>query len=248
MVGIVLCAFFVLGVMTGFSPPGRALTARAANLISVCAVRIERAAVPAAPALEWLRTAVESIERKLGIHSSSATARIADAARGGAIAMVERRDGFYALFADGELQGPVSPNAEGDLPILSGARARDSRGADLVGYAATMVRAEAQLSHLVSEMRVNGDGVASLYLDRTRTEIVIDQADAPAEIRRADEVLAKWQGRERMVAAIDMTTPGEAIVRLAPPEPPHRHGVLRRVSVRVGPGHTGASNAARGKR
>ena len=103
--------------------------------------------------------------------------------------MVERHDGFYALFADGETRGPVSPNAEADLPILSGERVENGRGIDLVGYAATLVRAEAELSHLVSEMSVDNGAVAALYLDGARTAVLVDLDNAPAEIKRANEVL-----------------------------------------------------------
>ena len=51
--------------------------------------------------------------------------------REGAIAIVERRDGFYELFSGGELRGPVSPGKQGDLPVLSGDGARQrARTAD----------------------------------------------------------------------------------------------------------------------
>jgi hypothetical protein len=245
MVGIVLCAFFVLGVMTGFSAPGRALTLRVANFLSAYSARLDCAAAPANPALRWLRAAIGSIQNQLGIKGAPPSSKISGAPRGGAIAMVERGDGFYALFANGELQGPVSPGAEGDMPILSGDRARNSRGAELVEYAATMVRAEAELSHLVSEMSVEDDGLAALYLDRTRTEVLIDLDNAPAEIHRANEVLAIWRGRERMIAALDMTTPGEAIVRIAASDPPRRRGAVRKVSINSGPARSGSSSAAR---
>ncbi len=246
MVGIVLCAFFVLGVMTGFSAPGRALTLRVSNLFSAYSMRIDRAAAPASPMLRWFGDAIRSIQTQLGIKSAPA-AKLALARQGGAIAMVERHDGFYALFADGELEGPVSPNAEGDLPILSGARVENSRGIELVEYAATMVRAEAELSQLVSEMSVDDDGVAALYLDRTRTEMLIDLDNAPAEIKRAGEVLGKWRGRERMIAMLDMTTPGEAVMRLAAADapPPRRRGAVRRISVRSGAAGSATRHAAR---
>jgi hypothetical protein len=231
MVGIVLCAFFVFGVMTGFSAPGRALTLRCANFFSAYSARIDRAAAPASPLLQWLRDAARSIESQTGI-AGGPVAKLTRMRQGGAIAMVERHDGFYALFSDGELEGPVSPNGEGDLPILSGARVENSRGVELVGYAATMVRAEAELSHLVSEMSVDNDAVAALYLDGARTEVLIDLDNAPAEIKRANEVLGKWRGRERMIAALDMTMPDEAVVRLAAPDAPadRRHGAVRKVS------------------
>ncbi|HVA80741.1 MAG TPA: hypothetical protein VNF29_07435 [Candidatus Binataceae bacterium] len=252
---MVLCAFFVLGVMTGFSAPGRALTLRVVNPFSKFSRQISRqvsarigsAAAPAKPMLEWLGAVLRSIRFRLGLRPAPAL-ELSDGRQGGAIAMVERPDGFYALFADGELRGPVSPNAEGDLPILSGTRAADSRGIELVAYAATMVRSEAVLSHLVSEMSIGDDGTAALYLDRTRTEVVIDLDDAATEIRRAGEVLAKWRGRERTIAALDMTTPGEAVVRLAAASsgPHSKRGVVRKVSV-----HSviaGSVNAGTGRR
>ena len=121
MVGIVLCAFFVFGVMTGFSAPGRALTLRCSNFFSAYSARIDRVAAPANPLVQWLRDAARSIEIQAGI-TSAPIAKLAGLRQGGAIAMVERHDGFYALFSNGELEGPVSPNAEGDLPILSGDR------------------------------------------------------------------------------------------------------------------------------
>lgn len=233
MVGIVLCAFFVFGVMTGFSTAGRALTLRCTNFFSAYSARIDRASAPASPLLKRLRDAARSIETHAGI-ASTPVAKLAGIRKGGAIVMVERHDGFYALFADGELEGPVSPNGEGDLPILSGDRVENSRGIELVGYAATMVRAEAELSHLVSEMSIDNDAVAALYLDGARTEVLIDLDNAPAEIKRANEVLEKWRGREPMIAALDMTMPGEAVVRLAAADPPHEHrrGGVRKVSIR----------------
>lgn len=232
LVGIVLCAFFVLGVMTGFSAPGRALTLRCSNFFSGYSASLDHAAAPASPLLQWLRGAGRSIENQVGL-GSVPIAKLAGIRQGGAIAMVERHDGFYALFSDGALEGPVSPNGEGDLPILSGDRVENSRGVELVGYAATMVRAEAELSHLVSEMSVDNDGVAALYLDGARTEVLIDLDNAPAEIKRANEVLGQWRGRERMIAALDMTMPDEAVVRLAAADAPaeHRRGSVRKVSV-----------------
>lgn len=246
MVGIVLCAFFILGVMTGFSAPGRALTLRVWNLFSSYSARFDRAAAPENPLLQWFREATRSVETQLGIKRPP-IAKLPGVRQGGAIAMVERHDGFYALFADGALEGPVSPNSEGDLPILSGNRVENSRGTELVAYAATMVRAEAELSHLVSEMSIDDDEVAALYLDRARTEVLIDLDNAPAEIRRANEVLGKWRGRERTIAVLDMTTPDEAVVRLTAADGPaqHRHGAVRKVSVRSGDARTAKSGAAR---
>jgi hypothetical protein len=90
----------------------------------------------------------------------------------------------------------------------------NARGGELVEFAAVMVRAEAQLSHLVSEMSVDDDGTASLYLDHARTSVIFDLDAVPLEMGRAAEILGRWHDRQQMIAAIDMTTPGEAVVRM----------------------------------
>jgi hypothetical protein len=85
---------------------------------------------------------------------------------------------------------------------------------DLLNDAAILVRAEAQMSSLVSEMRIDTDGTTSLYLDRERLAVMIDLDQEQSELPRALEVLKQWQGRERLIAMLDMTTPGMAVVRL----------------------------------
>jgi hypothetical protein len=215
MVGVVLCAFFILGVMTGFSSRGREATLRISRFFSSFAAHISQALARRDGAVADFGAALRRVG--IGNHlAPPAEARAMSAARqDGAIAMVERGSDFYALYADGELRGPVSPDAEQDLPVLSGPGAQDARGAALVEWTAVLVRSEADLSHLVSEMSIGDDGTASLYLDRARTEILIDVDNAPLEIARAAEVLRRWRGREHMISAIDVTTPGQAVVRLA---------------------------------
>jgi hypothetical protein len=88
------------------------------------------------------------------------------------------------------------------------------------------------LSGLVSEMRVHGDGTVSLFFDRSHTELRIDLDDAPAQLKRATEVLGRWHGHEQLVAMIDMTTPGQAVMRLrgmTPHETAQGSGAVRRV-------------------
>ena len=53
--------------------------------------------------------------------------------REGAVAIVERHDGFYELFSGGELRGPVSPGKQGDLPVLSGDALDNAHGDATVG-------------------------------------------------------------------------------------------------------------------
>lgn len=234
MLGFVLCAFFVLGVMTGFSATGRALALRVSALVYSLTGKFSHTQAPAGRVSEWLDEGLSWAESRFHVNLSMLHRRRGGIrAAGGAVALVERHDGFYALFADGELIGPVSPAAADDLPILSGRRVENARGAELVEYAAMMVRAEAQLSHLISEMSVDDDGTAALYLDGARTVVTVDLDAVPLEIGRASEILTRWHERESMIAGIDMTTPGQAVVRLAEAAPPPRHGAVSQISDHV---------------
>jgi hypothetical protein len=236
MGGLVVCAFFVLGVMTGFSTTGRAVALRTSKtlisyqrrfMVSIAPQR-EIASNYCGVILEWAA--------HVGIyHRSSRAPRIESLSardmRDGAIAIVERRDGFYELFAGGELRGPVSPGKQGDLPVLSGSAAESAPGKRMVEYAEVLIRAETQLSEIISEMQVADDGTGSLFLEREQTQVVIDLDRAAAELQRVIEVRAQWQGRENLIAALDLTTPGQAVVRLHGVEsaPPKRGGAIRKI-------------------
>ena len=180
--GLVLCAFFVLGMVTGLSQAGRALAARASHDARLLLGRSGRERLPSG-----------AIARPRARCSRRSRAR----RTGDAVALVERHDGFYALFAEGELRGPVEASRAGDLPILSGAAVQTADAPDLVRYAAALVRAEVALSGLVSEMRLDGDGTVSLFFDRSHTELRVDLDDAPAQLKRATEVLGQWRGHEQ---------------------------------------------------
>ncbi|MGB6561717.1 MAG: cell division protein FtsQ/DivIB, partial [Candidatus Binataceae bacterium] len=195
--GLVLCAFFVLGMVTGLSQAGRALAARARVTLS----------------LYWAEAAGTFAGWRDRTTESAMLAPLVRPAQGDAVALVERHDGFYALFAEGELRGPVEAARAGDLPILSGAAVQTAGASDLVRYAAALVRAEVALSGLVSEMRLDGDGTVSLFFDRSHTELRVDLDDAPAQLKRATEVLGQWRGHEQRIAMVDMTTPGQAVMR-----------------------------------
>lgn len=236
MGGLVVCAFFALGVMTGFSTTGRAIALRASATLSSYRDQIVDSLAPALTAAERYRdTGIQWAERTgLYRHSNAGAGPEAISAtdlREGAIAIVERRDGFYDLYRGGELRGPVSPDQQGDLPVLSGAALDDARGQQMVDYAAVLVRAETQLSEIISEMRVDDDGTASLFLEREQTEVVIDLDRATTEIQRAIKVRDKWQGRENLIGALDLTTPGLAVVRLHVSEGSHaRHKSTLRIA------------------
>jgi len=219
MGGLVVCAFFALGVMTGFSSTGRAVALRTSETLVSYQGRIMDSIAPARTLasnysgviLEWAGHA--GIYRRIG-HGPGAAALSAREMREGAIAIVERRDGFYELFAGGELRGPVSPGKQGDLPVLSGAAVENALGNQMVDYAAVLVRAETQLSEIISEFQVADDGTGALFLEREQTEVVIDLDRAPVELQRVIEVRAQWHGRENLIAALDLTTAGQAVMRL----------------------------------
>jgi hypothetical protein len=237
MMGLVLCAFFILGVMTGFSSRGREATLRISRFFSSFAAHLSQTVAHRDGAVADFGSALRSLGIDNGLGSRPAGGQVAAAGQDGAIAMVERGPDFYSLYATGELRGPVSPGAQDDLPILSGPGAQDARGAALVDWTAVLVRSEADLSHLISEMSIGDDGTAALYLDQTRTEILIDVDNAPLEVARAAEVLRRWRGRERMIEAIDVTTPGQAVVRLAGVDASvlGRGEAVRKISEQAGP-------------
>ena len=179
MGGLVVCAFFALGVMTGFSTAGRAVALRASASLTTYRDQIVDSLAPArTTAANYSAVLLQWAERARIYHHAAnqpgAAAISAGDVRDGAIAIVERHDGFYQLFSGGELRGPVSPAKQGDLPVLSGAALDNARGSQMVDYASELVRAETQLSEIISEMHVGDDGTASLFLERERTEVVID--------------------------------------------------------------------------
>ncbi len=237
MGGLVVCAFFALGVMTGFSTTGRTVALRAAATLSSYRDQFLDSIAPArATASNYSAVLVQWAGRagiyRRDLHEPGAAAISSGDMREGAVAIVERHDGFYELFSGGELRGPVSPGKQGDLPVLSGDALDSARGTQMVDYAAVLVRAETQLSEIISEMHVGDDGTASLFLERERTEVVIDLDRATTEIQRAIKVRQQWQGRENLIAALDLTTPGLAVVRLHAAEnnhAKHKSG-LRKVS------------------
>ena len=221
LAGVLLCAFFALGVMTGFSEAGRRVALRARNLFATWADRTLARLGPFRHAADGFEESIAPVEIALKLRHPASEAPLpgeVEIARehdaSDPIAIVERRDGFYALLAGGELRGPVSPAQQPDLPIMSGPGAETALASDLLSDAALLVRAEVEMSSMVSEMRIDRDGVAEFYLDRERMAIAIDKDQEQVQLRRALDVLKQWQGRERLIAMLDMTTPGMAVVRL----------------------------------
>ena len=218
LAGIVLCAFFVLGVMTGLSRPGRTLALRVQAILNFWPAPGHSAIIPA---VFSGGTLIEPAIRPR--------------AQGSAIALVQRNDGFYALDSDGGLRGPVSPAAQGDMPIMSGAGALGAQPSKLIDYAGVLVRAEAGLGAVVSEMRLGRDGTAMLFLEHPRIEVAFDVDRAALELSRAVEVLKMWHGHEDLIASLDMTTPGQAVMQMRPVAfaGAHRAAAVRTVALAV---------------
>jgi len=214
--GLVVLAFFIFGMIAGVSAPGRSLFARLDGWSA------------------GVRTRLDFGLARLVATWTGGSVRAAAAGGGAPIVLVERWNGFYTLSEPGELNGPISPGAQGDLPILSGPAVASAGVDDLLEYATLLVRAEATLSVMISEMRVDNDGVATLYLNRTRTELAIDVDSAPLELRRAGEVLDRWHGREDLIAALDMTTPAQAVLRMRVVAPATSAHVQRTSAVAAG--------------
>jgi hypothetical protein len=190
LAGIALCAFFALGVITGLSRSGRSLASRVETLLRMLPLTSRSALMPNLP--------IPLISR----------------GNAGAIALIKRTDGFYALDSDGSLRGPIAPTTEGDLPIVSGASILSASGEQLVSYVSLLVRSEATLGLTISEMRVDSDEIATLYLERPAVQITIDIVQAPDEIAHSMRILDLWRNHAEMLAAVDMTVPGQAIVRV----------------------------------
>ncbi len=210
LAGIALCAFFALGVITGLSRAGR-----------LFALRVE-AFFPL-----WIHPGRSTLVPLI----YAGDAELAPAAArtpAASVALVERTDGFYTLDSAGSLRGPISPAMLGDLPVLSGSAVQSAPPAQLLEDAATLVRAEATLSEMVSEIRADGDGVATVFLDHPRLPIMVTLDDAPLEFARSAQVLHLWRGHQELIASLDMTVSGQAIVRLKP-------GALEKAKHAAGP-------------
>jgi hypothetical protein len=188
--GCALCGFFALGIVVGVHAAGGLDALQGLSSWT-----------------GFLRRTISSLHLSAGV-----SARTKGSAE--KVALIERKDGFYAFGADGDTSGPLSANAADDLPVISGPAIEAANGERLLDYAAIIVRAEAALSATISEMRVDNNGLISMFLRRSRTEIALDFNNAALELDRASIVFARWRGHQDMISVLDMTTPGEAVVRV----------------------------------
>jgi hypothetical protein len=199
LAGLALCLFFALGVVTGLSRAGRIFALRLEAILALWSHQAHSAPIPTG----YSNESMIPVSFRAGAADTP-------------IALAERTDGFYALDSAGLLRGPVAPAMQGDLPILSGAWVENARGRQLLDHAATLIRSEAELSEVVSEMKVDTDGVAILFLDRPRIQLALALDDIPRELARAAQVLRLWQGHQQLIALLDLTASGQAVVRLKP--------------------------------
>jgi cell division protein FtsQ len=209
LAGVVLCVFFVLGVITGLSRPGRTFALRVQALLNFWPGPGHSSIIPVA----FLGGAPTepALDRRAANSSISSARR-----QGSEIALVQRSDGFYALDSDGRLSGPVAPATQGDMPILSGAAALAAIPAQLINYAEALVRAEAGLGAVISEMRIDTDRTATIFLEHPRIQVAFDLDRTALELSRALAVLRMWRGHEDLIAALDLTTPGQAVMQMKP--------------------------------
>ncbi len=198
LLGLVVVAFFALGVLVGMSHRNRPALPSKQELTKTLRGRL----VTVAPVVRAL------------FHSRSDVPIVSTRPPGKAVVAIERRGSFYALYSNGSLRGPISAGAVGDLAILSGGALKSASGPALVRYAAMLVRSEAKLSQPISQMRVESDGTIVIFLDRTATQVILNFDDFAGELKRASQVMAHWRGREGSIALLDMTIAGEAVVRL----------------------------------
>jgi hypothetical protein len=206
LAGIALCAFFVLGVITGLSQPGRLLAHRIEALLQRLPYSGRSQLIPAAYHALLFKESTTDTVRQLAVSTALRP-------RTDAIALAERSEGFYQIDSKGGLFGPLSPVYIPDLPILSGAALEHARAPQLVEYAGNVIRAEALLGAVVSEMRVRAHGEIRLYLDRPHLVIVLASTGFSLQLSHAAKVLKIWQQHRELVGMIDVTVPGEAIVR-----------------------------------
>ncbi len=206
LAGIALCAFFALGVITGLSQSGRLLARRIEALLERLPHSSRSELIPAAyHTFRFREPAAEKFRQS--------PAALAVRSPMDAVALVEHANGFYLIDSEGDLRGPVSPADTADLPVLSGRGVDNAQPPQLVEYAGQLIRAEAILSAIISEMRVTSSGEISLFLDRPHLVIALAPGQLPLQLARAARVLDVWRGHHQLIGMIDMTTPGEAIVR-----------------------------------
>jgi hypothetical protein len=205
LAGIALCAFFALGVITGLSQSGRVLAHRIAALLDRLPHSSRSEIIPAAYHTFFFRDRAAKFGRSPAAMTAQAPSE--------AIALIERHEGFFQIDSEGSLHGPVSPDDSPDLPVLSGSGVENAPPLHLVEYAGQLIRAEAILSAIISEMSVTSRGEMRLFLDRPHLVVLLAPGQFSLQLARTARVLEVWREHRELPAMVDMTIPNEAIVR-----------------------------------
>jgi hypothetical protein len=196
----------LLGVITGLSQSGRLLAHRIGALLQRLPYSGRSQLIPAAyHALLFKEPTINTVRQS--------AASTAPRPRTDAIALAERAEGFYQIDSQGGLFGPLSPANTLDLPVLSGSGLEHAGALQIVEYTSNVIRAEAVLGAVISEMHVTAYGDIRLYLDRPHLVIVLTHTGFPLQLSHAAKVLKILQQHRELIEMIDMTVPGEAIVR-----------------------------------
>jgi hypothetical protein len=223
LLGVVLCTFFGLGVLVG------------------ARMGVQRTS-------GWLGDATRRARQLAAEWTQHERGQQASTFAGASIALVRRGTKFYALTADGTLSGPTTTATEADLPVLSGPPIENAPGSALLDYAALIVRAEAALSQTVSELQVAPDGTVKIFLAASPTEVIVEPSKAASELARAGWVMRRWRGREKLIAALDVTMADAVAVRLYAPAraPQTRHNQTYATGARTSEG-AGRGSSAMGR-
>jgi cell division protein FtsQ len=144
------------------------------------------------------------------------------------VAVEERRPLALVLFdeplfldAEGRAFPPLREELRDDYPYVTGIAADDLDVRP--GWVAARLREAAKILQLwqhhpdwpaVSEVRLHRHGGFVAYPERSRMAIRFGEDVDPEQFARLSTVLELWRGREIQVAAVDLTVPGQAVLRL----------------------------------
>jgi len=127
--------------------------------------------------------------------------------RDGAIAIVERRDGFYELFKRRRASRAGPPGKQGDRRSLAAPRSTTSAARRWSTMRRSWCALKAQLSEMFRRCTLAMTARRRFSLERGAYRVVIDLDRATTEIQRAIKCDNNGRPRE-LIAALDLTTPG----------------------------------------
>lgn len=132
-----------------------------------------------------------------------------------------RPDDPLFVAEDGILFAPFPGEAIEGLPWISGLGIGDLE--ERPGWALEKLRRAAAVIRgwerhpgwpRISEVRPEGDGEVVVYPERIRLAVRFGEPIADDAFGRLEAVFRRWRGSETNVAAIDLTVPGQAVLRM----------------------------------